>query len=115
MFKAIKNNKVIAINNIGVFPTLVYDRTEEDKSHNVSDFKQYDGKYLLISEVPIPTNEDIRKHRKEAYKAEVDPITAHIQRLRDDPVLNETRISELILERKEKVKEIKTHYPYSNK
>lgn len=112
MFKAMKNNKIIAINNTGLFPALVYDRIEEDKSRDLLDFEQYNGEFLLISDIPAPTTEEIRKKREEAYKAGIDPITAHIQRLRDDSVPDEKRISELLFERNEKVQEIKTRYPY---
>lgn len=69
-----------------------------------------------IQEVPehIPTKEEQSENRARAYEAEVDPITAHIQRLRDAEQTEEvvTEIAELIAERDAKVKEIKELYPY---
>lgn len=53
----------------------------------------------------------LKQMRADAYLAEVDPITAHIQRLRDDDPESE-EITELITERSEKVAEIKERYPY---
>jgi hypothetical protein len=67
------------------------------------------------SEPYIPTNEEQRENRKIAYAGEVDCITAHIQRLRDveqtQKIIEE--INALIVERDEKVQEIKERYPYS--
>ena len=107
-----KNNKIIAINNTGIFPALVYDKIEEDKSLDLSDFRLYNRELLLISDIPSPTTEEIRKLREEAYEAKIDQITVHIQRLRDSPIPDEKRISELISERNKKVEEIKVRYPY---
>lgn len=67
-----------------------------------------------IQEIPehIPTHEEQSNHRAYAYQQEVDPITSHIQRLRDiDPVPQE-EIDELLAERDAKVEEIKQRYPY---
>lgn len=49
MFKAIKDNKIIAINESGDFPCLVHDSVEEDIKHTVSDYMQIDGEYVLTS------------------------------------------------------------------
>ena len=49
MFKAIKNNKIIAINETGEFPCLVYDSVEEDTEHQLSDYIHYDGQFVLTS------------------------------------------------------------------
>lgn len=56
--------------------------------------------------------EQMKEKRAQAYLIEVDPITAHIQRLRDEDEPDEQRISELIQERTEKVAEIKERFPY---
>ena len=44
------------------------------------------GDYLesVPNEHPAPTYEQQRENRSNAYKAEVDPITCHIQRLEDE-------------------------------
>ena len=112
MFKALKDNKIIAINETGEFPCLVHDSVEEDTEHVVDDYQQYNGEYLLRSDIPAPTMEEQKEKRAQAYLVEVDPITAHIQRLRDEAEPDEQRISELIEERAEKVAEIQARYPY---
>lgn len=49
MFKAIKDDKIIAINDSGEFPCLVHDSVEEDTEHSVSDYLQVNGEYVLTS------------------------------------------------------------------
>ena len=78
----------------------------------------YDGNWYVLGyapEKPEPTKEEIQKLRANAYKNEVDPITCHIQRLKDESAMtNEinAEIAALIEERKAKVQEIKARYPY---
>lgn len=112
MFKALKGNKIIAINETDYFPLLNFDEMVEDTEHTVDDYEQYQGEYLLKSDIPAPTIEEQKAKRAQAYLAEVDPITVHIQRLRDDAEPDEEKIAELIAERAEKVAEIKARYPY---
>ena len=71
----------------------------------------YTGDWYIKGYAPQPTKEEQSERRAAAYLAEVDPITAHIQRLRDDDPESE-EIAELITERSEKVAEIKERYPY---
>lgn len=61
-----------------------------------------------------PTKEEQEQNRANAYQQEVDPITSHIQRLRDEEQTPEVEaeIAELIAERDAKVEEIKQRYPY---
>ena len=49
MFKAIKDNKIIAVNESGEFPCLVYDTAEEDIEHTVQDYVHCDGQFVLTS------------------------------------------------------------------
>ena len=49
MFKALKDNKIIAINYSGKFPCLVHDRVEEDTEHQLSDYIHCDGQFVLTS------------------------------------------------------------------
>ena len=49
MFKAIKDNKIIAINETGEFPCLVHDSVEEDTEHTIFDYMQVNGEYVLTS------------------------------------------------------------------
>lgn len=63
-----------------------------------------------------PTKEEQEQNRARAYQAEVDPITAHIQRLRDMEQTEEiiAEIEQLKLERDTKVEDIKSRYPYQD-
>ena len=80
--------------------------TEIEPENNIRRFR--------IDAIPehVPTYDEQKQNRAVAYQQEVDPITAHIQRLRDDEEPDEQRIAELIQERAEKVAEIKKQYPY---
>ena len=49
MFTAIKDNKIIAVNETGEFPCLVYDSIEEDTEHQVSDYVHCDGQFVLTT------------------------------------------------------------------
>ena len=77
----------------------------------------YDGSWYVAGYAPAkpePTKEEQQKARQEAYKAEVDPITCHIQRLGDEEQTPEViaEIASLVEERKAKVEEIKQRFPY---
>ena len=65
------------------------------------------GDYLesVENEPYIPTDEEQRQNRERAYQQEVDPITSHIQRLRDMEQTEEiiAEIEALKIERDEKV------------
>ena len=49
MFKAIKDDKIIAVNETEYFPCLVHDSIEEDTEHSVSDYMQVNSEYVLTS------------------------------------------------------------------
>ena len=70
----------------------------------------------VIEAIPehIPTYHEQQQARQQAYQAEVDPITCHIQRLGDEEQTAEiiAEIAKLVEERKAKVEEIKARYPY---
>lgn len=117
MYKAIKDNKIIAISDEPTdFPFLVKDEIVEDILHTVDDYGVYYyndkcAEYLLKSEIPAPTHDEQSEKRAQAYRDEIDPITAHISRLRDeDPESPDIEV--LIAERAAKVAEIKERYPY---
>jgi hypothetical protein len=111
MYKAIKDNKIIAINDSCEFPCLIYDEVIEDTEHTCEDYKHYDGEFMLHN--IEKDNEEAKQARANAYAVEVDPITSHIQRLKDQDPIPEGEIAELIAERDAKVEEIKQRYPYS--
>ena len=115
MYKAIKDNKIIAISETdNSFLCLDKDNIETDTEHTVADYGEYNGEYLLLDEIPKPTHDEQSEKRAEAYREEIDPITSHIQRLRDEEQTEEvvTEINQLIAERSERVAEIKERYPY---
>lgn len=80
----------------------------------------YNGKWYLkgyTPQEPVPalkTKEEVQKIRAALYQSEVDPITAHIQRLRDERQTEPTirQINELLVERENKVIQIRTENPY---
>ena len=77
----------------------------------------YDGDWYLAGYAPAkpePTKEEQQKARENAYKAKVDPITCHINRLKDEEQTPEViaEIAALVEERKAKVEEIKQRFPY---
>lgn len=115
MYKAIKDNKIIAISDTYTeFPFMIKDSVVEDTEHTTADYDQYNGEYLLKSKIPLPINEEQSEKRAEAYLAEVDPITAHINRLKDEEQTEEivAEIEELKAERSAKVQEIRERFPY---
>lgn len=115
MYKAIKDNKIIAISDTdSEFVCLVKDGVVEDTEHTTDDYTMYNNEYLLNEDVPAPTKEEQSEKRATAYQQEVDPITSHISRLRDMEQTEEivAEINALITERDAKVTEIKERYPY---
>lgn len=61
-----------------------------------------------------PTREEVEANRAFLYKELVDPITSHIQRLKDEEQTEEVlaEIEALKAERAEKIAEIKEQNPY---
>lgn len=115
MYKALKDNKIIAISDTdNEFKFMVKDSILEDTEHVADDYAEHNGEYLLKSDIPAPSKDEQSENRARAYQAEVDPITSHISRLRDAEQTEEitAEIAELIAERDAKVAEIKERYPY---
>lgn len=111
MFKVLKDNKIIGVSEQEPVLLDAYE-VQEDTKHSVSDYEQYNGEYLLKSDIPAPSEEEQKEKRAQAYLLEVDPITAHIQRERDEAEPDKEKIAALIEERNQKVQEIKERYPY---
>lgn len=63
MFKAIKDDKIIGINETGEFPCLVHDRVEEDTEHQVADYVHCDCQFVLTS------SDEAIEQRKEQVRA----------------------------------------------
>lgn len=75
MYIAIKDNKIIALNETGDFPCLVYDSVREDTQHSIDEYEQYSGEYILKQDVPVDyQNEQIRQQRQARYVEESDPL-----------------------------------------
>jgi hypothetical protein len=76
MYKAIKDNKIIAISDTdNEFFCLVKDEVVEDSEHTVSDYAEYNGEYILQKDYPIDAhNEQIRAERQARYVKESDPL-----------------------------------------
>lgn len=96
--------------------------TEETVDEAIAEYAEtdietaYNGEKYLKGHAPATDNEYQSAQRERAYTAEVDIITAHINRLRDEeqtPEMQE-KIAKLIEERKAKVAEIKQRYPYGD-
>lgn len=85
-------------------------------NHNLGyEIQETDDALLAVYNEPLPpTEEEQKEKRARAYQQEVDPITSHIQRLRDKEQTEEiiSKINELIAERDIKVQEIVDKYPY---
>lgn len=75
MFKAIKDSKIISVNETGEFPCLVYDSVEEDTEHQLSDYIHYDGEFVLTSsaEAIEQKKANIRAIRNQYLEQYVDP------------------------------------------
>ena len=75
MFKALKDNKIIAINETGEFPCLVHDSVEEETEHSIADYLQVNGEYVLTSsaEAIEQKKAEVRAVRNSYLEKYVDP------------------------------------------
>lgn len=114
MYKAIKDDKIIAISDTdSEFFCLVKDEVVEDTEHTTADYDQYNGEYLLKSEIPLPTNEEQSEKRAEAYAQKVDPLHAEKMRKTILGTWTEEKETEYVLKIKELSDKIVQEYPYS--
>ena len=63
MFKALKDDKIIAVNESDEFPLMNYDSLEEDTEHQLSDYIHCDGKFVLT------VSDEAIEQRKEQVRA----------------------------------------------
>ena len=114
MFKAIKDNKIIAINETGNFPCMEIgsdiDEIIEDTEHQVSDYKHYNGEFTLHN--IEKDNEEAKRARADAYASEVDPLMAEYNRKKTFNLFEEGEEEKLLAEVNAKVEEIKQRYRY---
>ncbi|MBR1777853.1 MAG: hypothetical protein IJ752_04630 [Alphaproteobacteria bacterium] len=95
----------------GYLPVIVLEKPAEDKP--LRKYREANGQIeQYAAALPAPTKEGQSAKRAAAYLVEIDPITAQIQRLRDETESDEEKIAALIAERAAKVAEIKALYPY---
>ena len=73
MFKALKDNKIIAINESGDFPCMVYDSVEEDTEHQLSDYAHCDGQFVLtVSDEAIEQRKEQVRSVRNQYLEQTD-------------------------------------------
>ena len=63
MYKALKDDKIIAVNESGEFPLMKYDSLEEDTEHQLSDYIHCDGQFVLT------VSDEAIEQRKEQVRA----------------------------------------------
>ena len=87
MYKAIKDDKIVAINDSGKFPCLIYDSIEEDTEHTIFDYMQVNGEYVLTSsaEAIEQRKEQVRAVRNQ-YLEQTDKVM-----LVDYPITDDER------------------------
>ena len=73
MFKAIKDEKIIAVNETGEFPCMVYDSVEEDTEHQVADYIHCDGQFVLtVSDEAIEQRKEQVRDVRNRYLEQTD-------------------------------------------
>lgn len=73
MFKAIKDNKIIAINETGKFPCMVYDEVIEDTEHSVGDYVMVGTEFILkTDDKAIRQEKDNRIAELKQYLSDTD-------------------------------------------
>jgi len=110
MYKAIKDNKIIAICENDYFPCLIYDEVEEDNEHTCDDYKCYGDEFTLHN--IEKDNEEAKQARVNAYTHEVDPIMSEYNRKKTFNLFDEGEEEKLLAEIEAKVADIKARYPY---
>ena len=117
MFKAIKDNKIIAINETGNFPCMEIgsdiDEVVEDIEHTSEDYKHYNGEFTLPN--IEKDNEEAKRARANAYAVEVDPLMSEYNRKKTFNLFEDGEEEDLLAEIEAKVEEIKQRFPYSVK
>ena len=87
MFKALKDNKIIAINETGEFPLLNHDSVEEDSEHSISDYLQVNGEFILtVSDEAIEQRKEQVRAVRNQYLKQTDKYM-----IADYPITNDER------------------------
>jgi len=87
MYKALKENKIIAVNDSGEFPFLVYDEAVEDNQHEAADFVMVESEFVLKTETKAieQQKEQVREVRNGYLQA------TDIYMIADFPITEEER------------------------
>ena len=92
MFKAIKDNKIIAINDSGNFPCLIYDEVIEDTEHEVNDFVMAENEFVLKNdEKAIAKQKEARVAELKQFLADTDYIANKLIEAVDDAELQDLK------------------------
>lgn len=102
MFKALKDNKIIAINETGKFPCLNYDSIEEDTEHQVSDYVHCNSQFVLTTSDPAIEQ---RKEQVRAVRNRYLEQTDKYLSVTDFPITDEQK------EQYRQYREYLRHYP----
>ena len=87
MFKALKDDKIVAINETGEFPLMNYDSLEEDTEHQVSDYVHCDGQFVLtVSDEAIEQRKEQVRSVRNQYLEQTDKYM-----IADYPITDEER------------------------
>lgn len=86
MFKALKDDKIIAINDSGDFPCLVYDKVEEDVDHQVGDYVHYDGEFVLTTS--DPAIEQYKAQKRAERDAKIETYEWRLSRFERQKAIN---------------------------
>lgn len=113
MFKAIKDNKIIAVSdNDDISEMLNKDSVVEDTEHSAADYVQHNGEFLLKSEAPKPTHEEVSKAR-EAYRVKmIDTKTLERMRKTANKTWTEEDEAAYLALDKAVTAYIEEHFPY---
>ena len=87
MYKALKENKIIAVNDSGKFPCLVYDEVVEDNQHEAADFVMVESEFVLNTDTKAieQQKEQVREVRNGYLQA------TDIYMIADFPISEEER------------------------
>ena len=92
MFKALKDNKIIAINETGNFPCMVYDEVIEDTEHGVGDYVMVGTEFVLITDdKAIRQEKDNRIAELKQYLSDTDYIANKLIEAVDDTELQDLK------------------------
>lgn len=92
MYKAIKENKIIAVNDSGKFPCLIFDEVVEDSEHEVTDYVMVGSEFVLSDDeraIELRKQEHIAELRQ--FLADTDYIANKLIEALDDAELQDLK------------------------